>query len=244
MLKKVLVIIGLCLLAGYIVFAAFFFEEKPKELICSQFEVVVDNKTEGSFVNVVEIEKEIDKNGLSPYGKQLKQINTLAIEEVVKKNQLVKTAKVFQTSNSGIRVVITERIPVLRVISETGGSYYIDNEGFKMPLSKHFTAYLPIATGFVKDDFAKTELYKFALFLLSNTFWNAQIEQIVVLQSNEIKLIPRIGNHEILLGKLDNYEQKLEKLKIFYEKGLNETGWNKYSAINLKFDKQVVCTKR
>lgn len=244
MIKRILVVLGLCLLTGYIVFAAFFFEEKPQEQVCSQFDIVVDNKSKDSFVDIVEIEKDINEKGLSPYGKQLKQINTLAIEEEVKKNQLVKDAQVFVTSNGGVKINIVERVPILRVISDSGGDYYVDSEGEKMPLSKHFTAYLPIATGLVKDDFAKNELHKFALFLLSNSFWNAQIEQIVVLPGNEVKLIPRVGDHQVLLGKIDDYEKKLEKLKAFYNNAMGEVGWNKYSVINLKYDKQVVCTKR
>ena len=113
-----------------------------------------------------------------------------------------------------------------------------------MPLSRRFTAYLPIATGAIKEDFAKTDLYKFALFLHNDKFWNAQIEQIVVLPNQDIKLIPRVGDHQIILGNLYGYKERLDKLLAFYENGLNETGWNKYSVINLKFDKQVVCTKR
>ena len=41
------------------------------------------------------------------------------------------------------------------------------------------------------------------------------------------------------------YEEKFEKLKMFYTEGLNKTdGWNKYSTINIKYKNQVVCTKK
>ena len=46
------------------------------------------------------------------------------------------------------------------------------------------------------------------------------------------------------LGKLDNFENKLARLKEFYKKGLNQVGWNKYSRINLEFSNQIICTKR
>lgn len=244
MFKKVLVITGLCLLAGYIIFAAWFFEGKPKDDVCSKFEMEIENKQEGSFVDLAEIEKDIDKKGLLPYGKQLKEINTLLLKETVEQNQLIKSAEVFLTSDRGIRVVVTERVPVLRVIDNSGESYYVDGDGKKMPLSRFFTAYLPIATGAVKEEFAKTELYKFAMFLTLDPFWDAQIEQIVVSGRNEIGFVPRVGDHKIILGTLEDYEQKLAKLKLFYEKGLTETGWNRYSVIDLRYDKQVVCTKR
>lgn len=159
-------------------------------------------------------------------------------------NQLIKEANVFVTNNRAVKAVIEERKPILRVISSLGGNYYIDNTGNKMPLSNRSTAYLPIATGAIKEEFAKTDLYKFALFLHNDEFWNAQIEQIVVLPNQDIKLIPRVGDHQVILGSVDGCKEKLAKLLTFYQNGLNETGWNKYSVINLKFNKQVVCTKR
>ncbi|MDR1090381.1 MAG: hypothetical protein LBL79_04825 [Prevotella sp.] len=62
--------------------------------------------------------------------------------------------------------------------------------------------------------------------------------------NQDITLIPRVGDHRIILGDLDGYKERLNKLMTFYRNGLNETGWNKYSVINLKFDKRVVCIKR
>ena len=244
-MKKVLVIIGLCLLAGYLLFSIFYFQEKPKDGLCSNFEVEVKGKaSEEQFIDTDDIKKYVKEKGLDPTGKQIKEINTNAIEETILTNQLIKKADVFVTNNGAIKASIEVRKPILRVINNSGENYYIDNDGNKMPLSKRFTAYLPIATGNIKEDFAKADLYKFALFLQDNKFWNAQIEQIVVLSNQNIKLIPRVGDHQIVLGNLEGYEEKLEKLLAFYENGLNETGWNKYSTINLKFDKQVVCTKR
>jgi cell division protein FtsQ len=228
-----------------LIFSVFYFGEKPKDDICSGFEVEVKNSVEGDrFVEAKDVKLYIREKGLDPTGKQLKNINTNEIEEVILANRLIKNASVFVTNNSAIKAVIEERKPILRVFSSSGGSYYIDNAGDKMPLSNRSTAYLPVATGAIKEDFAKTDLYKFALFLHDNAFWNAQIEQIAVLPNQDIKLIPRVGNHQIVLGSVDGYKEKLDKLLVFYQNGLNEIGWNRYAVINLKFDKQVDCTKR
>ncbi|MFT4221589.1 cell division protein FtsQ/DivIB [Dysgonomonas sp.] len=244
-MKKILVIAGLCILAGYLLFSLFYFQNKPKEGICKEFEVAVKNGVdEEQFVDTEDIKKFVKEKGLDPTGKQLKEINTNAIEEAILTNQLIKKADVFVTNNGSIKASIEERKPLIRIISDSGENYYVDNEGNKMPLSKRFTAYIPVATGSIKESFAKTDLYKFALFLHDDKFWNAQIEQIVVLPNQDIKLIPRVGDHQIILGDLNGYKERLDKLMTFYQNGLNETGWNKYSVINLKFNKQVVCTKR
>lgn len=243
-MKKALIIIGLCLLGGYLIFAAIYFEDKPKDEVCSDFEVVVSGGDDETFVDVDDIKKYVKEKGLNPVGIPLKDVNTDKISEGILTNQLISKAVVYITNNGKIIAEIHERKPILRVINNAGENYYIDNTGQRMPLSRRFTAYLPIATGSIKEDFAKTDLYNFTLFLSKDKFWNAQIEQIIVLSNQEIQLIPRVGDQVILLGKLDNYKEKLDKLMAFYQNGLNKTGWNKYSVINLKFDKQVVCTKR
>lgn len=70
----------------------------------------------------------------------------------------------------------------------------------------------------------------------NNPFWEAQIVQINVLPGKEIELVPRVGNHIIYLGKLEHFEDKLKRLKTFYEKG--STRWDginiRVSAWNLE----------
>ena len=46
------------------------------------------------------------------------------------------------------------------------------------------------------------------------------------------------------MGSLDDYPSKLSKFVLFVEEGLNNVGWNRYSAISLKYDNQVVCTRK
>jgi cell division protein FtsQ len=43
------------------------------------------------------------------------------------------------------------------------------------------------------------QLYKIASYVDKHEFWKAQIEQIFVTRDNEFILIPKIGNHIILL---------------------------------------------
>jgi cell division protein FtsQ len=243
MIKKILIIAGVCLLAGYIVFAAFFFESKPKETICSNFSIEAADSSSLRFINITEIQKYVDSRNLNPYGKQIKDINTDAIENAILKNKIIRSAEAYISNNGDVHVKIRAKEPILRVLTDNGESYYIDRDSSVMPLSPHFTAYLPIATGNIKTSFAKKELYELALFLKNNEFWNAQIEQIDVQPDKEIVLIPRVGDQKILLGKLDGFEEKLNRLLVFYQKGQNKIGWNNYAVINLKYDKQIVCSK-
>ena len=68
--------------------------------------------------------------------------------------------------------------------------------------------------------------------------------QLHINENKEIELIPRVGNHIILLGSDEGLEAKFEKLMLFYQKGVQQIGWNQYSTINLKYKDQLVCLKR
>lgn len=242
-MKKILLILVFILVAGYLLFSASFFKEKPRQEVCKELEVVVSN-SDNQFVDTEKIKKAIIESDLSPIDKHISEINTIQIEELILTNQHIKKAEVFITNQNNIKVVLEERKPIIRVIADNGENYYIDTEAKKMPPSKRYTAYLPIATGSIKDSIIHEELYKFALFLSKNDFWNAQIEQIVVQPNKDFEFIPRVGDHTVILGSIDNLEDKLDKLMTFYKNELNKTGWNKYSSINLKYDKQVVCTRK
>ena len=124
------------------------------------------------------------------------------------------------------------------------GNYYIDNMGSVMPLSRHYVAHVLVASGYINKEFAMNELYHFVQFLQDNEFWNNQIDQIYVDADQEVELIPLVGNHKILLGSFDDYQKKLDNLKLFYEQAIPKVGWEKYSLINLKYRNQIVCTKR
>jgi cell division protein FtsQ len=100
-----------------------------------------------------------------------------------------------------------------------------------------------------------TKLVNFVRSIESDDFWSAEVVQINVLGSSagggsntwqepQLELVPRVGNHIVLLGKLDGGEfDRLDKLKTFYLGGLWHEGWNEFRYINIKYKDQVVCSK-
>ena len=166
------------------------------------------------------------------------------MEEAISTNRLVKSVEVYITQSGSIIASIHQRNPVMRIISHRDGSYYIDSERERMPTSQNYTVYLPLATGYITEEFAKNELYDFVAFISKSSRWDAWVDQIVVDQHQKVQIVPRAGDFKVILGSLDEYEEKLEKLKLFIDKGLNTVGWNRYSEINLEYSNQVVCTLR
>ena len=50
------------------------------------------------------------------------------------------------------------------------------------------------------------------------------------------------GNQVIMLGSLDHYPEKLERLMRFYRKGMAYESWDRYRYIDVRYAGQVVCT--
>lgn len=244
MIKKILLLFVLLLIATYLVVAVTVFNNKPKDLTCKDIELIIKDSVNAGFITKKEVVSLLNEEGIYPVGKKTNRILTKTLEKGLSKHPLIEKAECYKTPKGNICIEIYQRLPILRVINNKGDNYYIDNLGKIIPPTAKCTAHTVIATGYVEKSYAMRNLYKFGVFLQRNKFWNAQIEQINITQGWDIELIPRVGDHIVFLGKIDNFEEKLERLKIFYEKALNKVGWNKYQRISLEFSNQIICTKR
>ena len=254
------------LLVGvYLVASLAFARSKSNLVTCSSIHISIADSLRNAFVTKADVFKVIEREHSNLIGLQLTMINTHTVEQQLATMQAVKQAEVFKTIDGALTVVIQQRKPIMRIINRYGQSYYIDTDGQILPLSNKFTSHVLVVNGNITEPFEIEpnvdvmkwagkevnessplicKLYNFARFLTNDPFWRAQITQVYVDSPNNIELIPRVGPHTIIMGNLNDYETKLAKLKLFYQRALPEEGWNKYKLINLKYRNQVVCTKR
>ncbi len=244
MFKKILLSALLLLIAAYIVAAVTVFNRKPASQVCQDIRLVIKDSVYAGFITKNEVSALLKKKGISPLDQPMDQVRTDSIEQVLSRHPLIDRVECYKTPGGSLNIEVSQRIPILRVMSDDGANYYLDDKGHIMPPDAKCVAHRAVATGRIEKAFAVKDLYKFGVFLQRNPFWDAQIEQIHVLADGNVELVPRVGNHLIYLGKLDHFESKLERVKVFYEKALNRVGWNKYSRINVEFDNQIICTKR
>jgi len=80
-------------------------------------------------------------------------------------------------------------------------------------------------------------------YINGDTFFKNQTGQIYIENKNHYLLIPVVGNHVIILGAPEHPESRLERLKIFYQKGMDEEAWESYRSIDLRYKNQVICKK-
>lgn len=240
-INKILIICGLVFAGVYFILSLYSFTGKRQEIVCKEVKTTLIDSDEIQLIDPDDIESYLKRKNIYPVGKKLKEISTEYIENALQENPLIKSAECYITPTGITRIRIQQCCPKFRVIGI--GNYYIDTDRKKINPSTDYTAYVPIVSGYVTTEMATGELFDFITFLEKNSFWNAQIEQIHVRQDKKIELITRVGDSVILLGALDDYESKLDKLRKLYLKGFNEIGWNRYKTIDLQYKGQIVCTK-
>lgn len=235
---------GVLLLAIYLAVAGLLWRTGNPPKAYRDVQVVVCDSDVAQFVDVADIELML-KDQFNPISKSESEYSTYQLQQLLLSNSLIQKAYCYYTPDSMMRVDIYQRHPILRIKGESSiTDAYVDTDGKLMKYKYCRKAVdVPLATGYVDSLKAQGDLYELAKFLHQNPFWNDAITQIYVEKNGDIRLIPRVGSHTILLGTSENLSGKFENLKKFYQKVLNKHGWNTYSTINLKFANQVVAEK-
>ncbi len=238
----IFIIACMILILGYLGFVIFSFKNNDNHITCVHLDVSFDDNDEIQLITDSEIAKMLENNDLNPIGKSYRNIHTESIEKVLLKNPMIKNAECYKTPSGSLRIKIKQRVPKFMIAGQE--NYYIDTDRQLFPVSLNQAAYVPVVSGTITKSFATGKLFDFVSSIVEDPFWNAQIEQIYILEDLKIVLIPRVGDATIVLGKLDNYQSKLDKLYRLYKQGFNTIGWNHYEKIDLQYDNQIVCTKK
>ncbi|MEY2828262.1 MAG: hypothetical protein RIQ33_120 [Bacteroidota bacterium] len=224
-----------------------------KQLVCNQIDIAIDEQNDRFFIDKKDVVQIIKQSGYDTlYQKKIDEIDWISLERKIKTNPWIADAQLFTNRNGNIKIEVTQRCPLMRIINKKDVGFYVDENGVPMMLSSKFTAREIIVTGWVETiDFnyinpekgKRYDLVKFVKFINAHPFWKAEIVQINWKENNEAQLYMLQGSHVIEFGEVVNFEEKLNKLKIFYLEGLNKIGWNKYNVIDVRFKNQVVAIK-
>jgi cell division protein FtsQ len=245
----------------YLFVVSGFISIQQHNTLCNKVKVVVSDSLSRRFIKKSDIIEILNKNNKVCLGTPLQNINTNEIEQLVLNNTIINECKVFTTVDGKINIEVDQREPIVRIIDGQGQSYYLDINGSIINKSRRFTPHLLVVNGHIRTPFYLNkvenifdkkfdgkadklrDIYQLAVFINNDEFWSAQIEQLYVNSKGEFEMVPRVGPHIIILGSIDDYQAKFEKLWLFYNEGLKNVGWNQYLKINLKYKDQIVCTK-
>ncbi len=196
---------------------------------------------ENLFVTHETVSKLLIQNQQSVINKPKEIIDLNDLETALNSNPMIKEAQVYINVDGTLTAEIEQRKPIARV--STNASYYVDNEGKDMPLSTNYSSRVPLVTGFVN----KNELYNIAVVarkIQADEFLKTHVVEIHQNENKSIDLKFRLHDFKIQLGSTKLLDKKINNLKAFYQKAMRDSTLNRYSVVNLRFDKQVICTKK
>lgn len=162
------------------------------------------------------------------------------LENSLNENPLIANAEVYQQINGDLGVIIKQREPIARVIGKE--SYYIDKEGVEMPLSKEFSARVPLVYGADKEDVPN--IFPFLKKMQEDKFLKKYITGIMKNDDGDYITKLRKTDLTINFGDFSDLNRKIRNLKVFYQKAYKDEMIDDYTEINLKYSNQVVCTKK
>lgn len=252
-------IVGLFALIG-------FTEAELDKVSLQDVHVNIDTRGGNFFVSQDEIKQAVTDKGYVVDAVTVEEVNIRELESFFDLYPAVKKSEVFKSPDGMVFVNIKQRTPIARIFTKNGESFYLDEDGRLMPLSRSYTSRVPVVNGEIdgsyntlyKVDFGHpdslnprepvhqklNEVYQVLTYVNQDPLWDAQFTQLYFNEEGDLELVPRVGNHVIVIGNAQFIEDKLNTLRIFYIEGLNKIGWNTYASINLKYKNQVVCTKR
>jgi cell division protein FtsQ len=249
--KRLLVGFAWVICLGGLIALMSFIEIKKAAVICTAVKVNIPGSQ--YFIDKEEVDQILQTSSHTLIGRKLENINIQELENKLRANPFIEFAKVYTEMNGVLRVEISQRQPILRIMNHYDMDFYVDQHGLKIPLSPNFTARVLVANGFIDELFTNhvdslhtklaKELFFTADFIRKDSLWDAQIAQLYVNKDREIELIPRVGNQRILIGNADSLQVKFTNLLAFYKEVLPRVGWDKYSMINVKYSGQVVGIK-
>lgn len=223
-------------------------EEKKYNSI--QIELVGEN-TAALFMDEKEILQIIHEQGVKE-GQAIGKLNLNTLEKHLHTIRWVKNVELFLDNTQVLQVKIEQRIPIARIFTASGNSFYIDNEGLQLPLKQLTVLRLPVFTNFPTDQeklskpdsLLLNDILHFTKAVQNDSFFTAQTAQVNIAVNGDFELVPSVGDHLVLIGSVENIEDKLNRLYTFYKKVWVQSGLNAYQVIDCRFDNQIVTLKK
>ena len=205
----------------------------------------------------------LEDHGIRVLGKSFAGIDVAEVERVLRQNPFVADVQVYPAGDSSLSVSMRQRNPVLKVLNTAQTLFQVDEEGVEMPVSPDYAARVRVASGHVPgkpvyganvrhlaDSMSRLVLgtiYEINRFLRADPLWDAMFEQIYVTEGLEYELLPKVGGQVVRLGKVSgraDLEDKMKRLRLFYLYGMGDHGWEKYSVLDLRYEGQLVATRK
>ncbi|MBS4044247.1 MAG: cell division protein FtsQ/DivIB [Chitinophagaceae bacterium] len=222
-----------------------------KNEFCNNLVIKINHHDQSNFITQDEIAELINSRG-KVERLPIKKINLSILERVIKKNPWVRNSEIYFENNNVLHVDIDQNEAIARLFTVNGNSYYLDENGERLPIKNNATTRVVVISNFpsdnvklsVPDSILLAQVTNLANLITLDSFWKAQIAQINITNNGKFELIPTLGNETILFGDIQFAKEKFEKMKAFYTAAWIKNGVSTYETIDLRFNNQIVAKRK
>ena len=154
------------LLLGLVVFLYAFSSHKNNNRLVANLVVQFTGK-ENVYITTEMVNKLLIQNQEQLYILPKDNLDLKEMEFLLESDDMIKSAQVYLTVNGVLMAKVEQKVPIARV--QNSEVFYIDDQGFRMPLSTQHSARVPVVYGIVEEEDLK-RVYKLALTAYNDTF--------------------------------------------------------------------------
>ena len=236
------VLIVLAMMVGAVMWG---FHMRPMDRPCAAIEFVIEDREDRLYLSERELDQVLRNADLHPVGKTLNPGVLHRIEQTIRRHPMVRTAESYVTPRAVVRIIITQRIPLLKVV-KTDELFYIEPDRQYMPSRETIKDKVLIAKGAVGRQMATGQLSDFALWMQDQPYWQKRTNYVWVQspQMTYIYLRPEAAQEahapRLVLGPMKEYERKLGKMQTFLDHSAEPIQNKQYTEYDLRFRGQVI----
>ncbi|MGH2664929.1 cell division protein FtsQ/DivIB [Flavobacterium sp.] len=240
MRNNILINIQLVAILGLVVFLYSFTSKRNEHRKISK-PVIEFLDSESPFVTHEMVNKLLIENFGGTSTIQKDDLDLKNIEQTINKHSMIDNSEVYVSVDGKLETIVKQKTPIARVFNNNT-SFYIDYKGGKMPLSSNFTARVPLVYGDINNAYSKN-CVELLQAIYNDDFLKKNIIGLKILPDGSVIMKNRNYSYDIDFGRTIQMERKFNNYKAFFQKAVQDTLIDSYKRINLKFTKQVVCTK-
>lgn len=211
--------------------------------LCTDIDVSISNADSTMFVTPEGVLKELEQLGFKLKGKPMYDIDADRIEQALRRSEFLEDVDCIKGLDGHLLIKARQLVPVIRVF-DGSTSYYVNRNGKRMPVTANYHTDVPVVHGHFEKSFPVTNLLPLIDYVENDTLLHSLVTMYSVADSNNVFIIPAIYGHVVNMGDMANIESKFDKLKLFYTKVMPVKGWQYYDTISVKWNHQVVATRR
>ena len=233
----------LAILAIALVIGILWARNKSRGEVCTNVEVQVVNADSTSFVTPQGVLNDLKGQGIKVVGKHMGDIDASEIEEALRLSPYLESADIVKCMDGKLLIRVNQLVPVFRVF-DGESSYYVNRAGKHMSASNYYHSDVPVVQGHFNRKYPSTRLLPLIDYVEGDSLLHSLVTMYIVRDTNNIILVPNISGHVINIGNTSELDNKFAKLKLFYKEVMPRRGWNTFDTISVKWNHQVVATRR